>query len=166
MFKNPLKYQQGGRTATAQEQEQLAQLFQAAAKNAQVSPEALVQKAQELSQDEQSAAQFMEGLQRCAQGDPAGIQFIQSLFKQPAYKKGGKLLDFICKHAKGGHVAGCGCGGSVKKAEGGTKTDVPESKRGYTASADRLKKDHSIAALDEKANGLTRTTLFPGTSNE
>ena len=108
MFKNPLKYQQGGSTANTQQQEQLIQLFQAAAKNAQVDPEALVQKAQEISKDETSAAQFMEGLQRCAQGDPAGIKFIQDLFKSQAFRNGGKIHDFICKHAKGG-VTGCGC---------------------------------------------------------
>jgi hypothetical protein len=124
MFKNPLKYQQGGSVATAQQQEQLVQLFQAAAQNAQVSPEALVQKAQELSKDEQSATQFMEGLQRCAQGDPAGIQFIKSLFQKQTFKQGGKIHDFICKHAKGGYVAGCECGGSVKKAEDGTTAPV------------------------------------------
>ena len=113
-----LKYQKGGSTASPQQQEQLVQLFQAAAKNAQVDPEALVQKAQEVSTDEQSAAQFMQGLQLCAQGDPEGIRFIQGLFK-PAYKRGGKIHDFVCKHGKGG-INGCGCkqgGGTFKSAD-------------------------------------------------
>lgn len=114
MFKNPLKYQSGGSTPTQQQQEQLVQLFQAAAQNAQVDPEALVKKAQELGQDENAAAQFMEGLQRCAQGDPAGIQFIKSLFT-PSHKRGGKIQDFICKHGKGGAVAGCGCEKPIEK---------------------------------------------------
>lgn len=114
MFKNPLKYQSGGSTPTQQQQEQLVQLFQAAAQNAQVDPEALVKKAQELGQDENAAAQFMEGLQRCAQGDPAGIQFIKSLFT-PSHKHGGKIQDFICKHGKGGAVAGCGCEKPIEK---------------------------------------------------
>jgi len=113
MFKNPLKYQSGGSTPTQQQQDQLVQLFQAAAKNAQVDPEALVKKAQELGQDENAAAQFMEGLQRCAQGDPAGIQFIKSLFTS-SHKRGGKIQDFICKHGRGG-VAGCGCEKPVEK---------------------------------------------------
>ncbi len=120
MFKNPLKYQSGGSTPTQQQQDQLVRLFQAAAQNAQVDPEALVKKAQELGQDENAAAQFMEGLQRCAQGDPAGIQFIKSLFTS-SNKRGGKIQDFICKHGKGGAVAGCGCGGTVEKAERGYK---------------------------------------------
>lgn len=123
MFKNPLKYQQGGGTASAQQQEQLVQLFQAAAQNAQVDPEALVQKAQEFGQDEQAAAQFMEGLQRCAQGDPAGIKFIQDLFKQPAYKEGGKIHNFICKHGRGG-IAGCGCNKVEKGATGMSMGDA------------------------------------------
>ena len=55
MFKNPLKYQSGGSTPTQQQQDQLVQLFQAAAQNAQVDPEALVKKAQELGQDENSS---------------------------------------------------------------------------------------------------------------
>ena len=124
MFKNPLKYQQGGKAKQAS-QEQLVQLFQAAAKNAQVDPQELVQKASELGNDEQTAAQFMQGLQLCAQGDPKGIEFIKSLFQQPAYKKGGKILDFICKHAKGGYVSGCGCGGNVKKAQDGAQFKAP-----------------------------------------
>lgn len=106
MFKNPLKYQSGGSTPTQQQQEQLVQLFQA-------------------------AAQFMEGLQKCAQGDPAGIQFIKSLFT-PSHKHGGKIQDFICKHGIGGAVAGCGCGGSVKKAEGGET--MPYTRGSYQSS--------------------------------
>ena len=114
MFKNPLKYQEGGKANKAS-QEQLVQLFQAAAENAQVDPQELVQKASEIGDNEEAAAQFMQGLQLCAQGDPEGIKFIKSLFQQPAYKKGGKILDFICKYARGGYVAGCSC----KKQEGG-----------------------------------------------
>lgn len=113
MFR-PLKYQRGG---TAASQEQLVQLFQAAAENAQVDPQQLVQKASELGQDEEAAAQFMQGLQLCAQGDPEGIKFIKSLFQSPAFKKGGKIFEFICKHGRGGYVAGCGCkqeGGSIR----------------------------------------------------
>lgn len=131
MFKNPLKYQSGGSTPTQQQQDQLVQLFQAAAQNAQVDPEALVKKAQELGQDENAAAQFMEGLQRCAQGDPAGIQFIKSLFTS-SHKRGGKIQNFICKHGKGGAVAGCGCEKPVEKAQGGTS--MPYTRGSYQPS--------------------------------
>ena len=112
----PLKYQKGGTTAS---QEQLVQLFQAAAENAQVDPQQLVQKASEIGQDEEAAAQFMHGLQLCAQGDPEGIKFIKSLFQSQAFKKGGKIFEFICKHKKGGYVSGCGCDGNVKKEQDG-----------------------------------------------
>lgn len=119
MFKNPLKYQKGG---TAASQEQLVQLFQAAAENAQVDPQQLVQKASEIGQDEEAAAQFMQGLQLCAQGDPEGIKFIKSLFQKPTFRRGGKIYDFICKHSKGGNINGCGCkedGGKVAKVQEG-----------------------------------------------
>ena len=122
MIKNPLKYQRGGTTAS---QEQLVKLFQAAAENAQVDPEQLVQKASEIGQDEEAVSQFMQGLQLCAQGDPEGIKFIKSLFQSPAFRKGGKIFEFICKHAKGGYVSGCGCGGNVKKAQDGTQFKAP-----------------------------------------
>ena len=116
----PLKYQKGGK---AESQEQLVQLFQAAAENAQVDPQELVQKASELGQNEEAAAQFMQGLQLCAQGDPEGIKFIKSLFQSPAFKKGGKIFEFICKHGRGGYVAGCGC---AQKAQDGALLGRPE----------------------------------------
>lgn len=134
-----LKYQKGGSTASPQQQEQLVQLFQAAAKNAQVDPEALVQKAQEVSTDEQSAAQFMQGLQLCAQGDPEGIRFIQGLFK-PAYKRGGKIHDFVCKHGKGG-INGCGC--------------VPKGDKGYKVQ------NGSYTAEVNAAGDTTRRKVYP-----
>lgn len=47
---------------------------------------------------------YMQQFQQEMQNPQAGM-----------FKDGGKLHDFICKHAKGGHVAGCGCGGKVEK---------------------------------------------------
>lgn len=123
-FNNPLKLQQGGSVG----KDQLVKMFQAAAKNAQVDPEALVQKAQEIGQDQEAAAKFMQGLQLCAEGDPQGIQYIQGLFKN-AYKAGGKIKDFICKHAKGGYVAGCGCKGQEGiKLLNANRVQAPEGK--------------------------------------
>lgn len=135
MFK-PLKYQQGGKATS---QEQLVQLFQAAAENAQVDPQQLVQKASEIGQDEKAAAQFMQGLQLCAQGDPEGIKFIKSLFQSPAFRKGGKIFEFICKHAKGGYVSGCGCkdnGGKMQS--GGIVVDDPSYDKVINAPGDTL----------------------------
>lgn len=132
-----LKYQNGGEVS---KQEELVQLFQAAAENAQVDPQELVQKASEIGQDEEAAAQFMQGLQLCAQGDPEGIRFIKSLFQSPAFKEGGKIWDFICKHKKGGYVAGCGCGKKIPRGEDGlplkpsrnqAQEGVPEIRQPY-----------------------------------
>lgn len=165
MFKNPLKKYAAGGVTNAQKQE-LVQVFSKAASKLQIEPEVLIQKAQELTGEEQAG--FMQAIQDVAdnnQPKPESLQFIQNVFRKSgqssqAFKDGGKIHDFICKHAIGGRAADCGC-----KQEGGN-VEVPENKRGYTASTDRFKKDGSVAALDEKANGVTRTTLFPGTSNE
>lgn len=62
--------------------------------------------------------QLMQQFQQELQGQQAGI-----------FKDGGKLHDFICKHAKGGHIAGCGCkeeGGKVSKAQNGT-SGIPQN---------------------------------------
>ena len=144
------KYAKGGKSTA--NQEQLVKLFQAAAENAQVDPQELVQKASEIGQDEQAAAQFMQGLQLCAQGDPEGIKFIKSLFQSPAFRQGGKIWDFICKHARGGYVAGCGC----KKAQNGTELNQ-ENNKGY--SVNRYSKNGKTIATDEYANGMSRHTL-------
>ncbi len=43
---------------------------------------------------------------------------------QPAqFKEGGKIHQFLCKHAKGGHVADCGCNqqGGIVEAQRGVK---------------------------------------------
>lgn len=150
MFKNPLKYQEGGEM---DQKEKLVQLFQEAARNAQVDPEALVQKAQELGDDQNAAAQFMEGLQRCAQGDPTGIKFIQDLFKKPAFRKGGKIYEFICKHAKGGKTCGC------QKAQNGVSKLDETNPRGYSSKSDYYRDDGTWASTEEHANGMSRITL-------
>lgn len=116
MFKNPLKYQDGGQMS---EEEQLIQIFASAGKNSQVDPKALIRKAQELMNgDQQAYTAYMDNIQKCAQGDSEGIAYIKNLFKN-GFKQGGKINAFICKHAKGGHIAGCGCGKSIPKAQEG-----------------------------------------------
>lgn len=169
----PLKYQQGGSTST--QQEQLVQLFQAAAENAQVDPQELVQKASEIGQDQEAAAQFMEGLQLCAQGDPEGIKFIKSLFQRPAFRKGGKIWDFVCKHAKGGYVAGCNCGGKVKKGQDGTQFEAPTNyynEKGWQISEkDALRRNNRTFYTEEPTaagniawtnNQMSRQLMWPG----
>lgn len=152
MFKS-LKYQKGGTVAA---QEELVRLFQAAAENAQVDPQQLVQKASELGQDQEAAAQFMQGLQLCAQGDPEGIRFIKGLFQSPAFRKGGKIFEFICKHAKGGYVSGCGCGGNVKKAQEGTQFKAPTNyynEKGWQISENNaLRRNNRTFYTEEPTN--------------
>jgi hypothetical protein len=65
-------------------------------------------------------AQAVEGMSKTDEGKKQ-LQQLMIQFQQEtqngaqAFKEGGKIHDFICKHAKGGHVAGCGCGGQVEK---------------------------------------------------
>ena len=115
------KYANGGTNANG---EKLAQIFSTAASKLGIEPEALIKKAQELQGDAQVG--FVQALQDIAENDnpnPQSVQIVQNLFsKSQAFKKGGKIEQFICKHAKGGK-ANCGCmddGGKVEKAEDGT----------------------------------------------
>ena len=119
MFKNPIKkYQSGGITASPQEQQQIAQLFEAASKNTGIAVETLMEAANQL-QDEDQMKQYVEAISLAAQGDQTAINSIKQMFTKSAsqFAKGGKLHDFICKHAKGGHVDDCGC-----KQDGGNIT--------------------------------------------
>ena len=114
------KYANGGTNANG---EKLAQIFSTAASKLGIEPEALVQKAQELQGNAQVG--FVQALQDIAENDnpnPQSVQIVQNLFsKSQAFKKGGKIEQFVCKHAKGGK-ANCGCmddGGKVEKAQRG-----------------------------------------------
>lgn len=126
MFKNPLKkYASGGVTST--QEQKLVQIFSKAASKLNIKPEVLVQKVQELTGEQQMS--FVQAIQDVADSDnpkPESLQLIQSMFGQPSqsFEKGGKIHDFICKHAKGGHMAGCGCkedGGEIELGEKGYK---------------------------------------------
>jgi hypothetical protein len=68
-------------------------------------------------------AQALDGMSKT----PEGQQQIQQLMQQfqqeiqgnqQAFRNGGKIHDFICKHAHGG-VADCGCGNKIQKGENG-----------------------------------------------
>lgn len=127
MFNNPLrKYQSGGK-ATPQQQQQIAQLFEAASKNTGIDVETLMNAANELK-DENSMKQYVEAISLAAQGDKTAIDSIKKMFgQQPAMQKlGGKIRDFICKHANGKKIADCGCGKNVPKAQNGT-SGIPQN---------------------------------------
>ena len=117
MFNNPLrKYQPGGNMATPEQQQQIAKLFEDASKNTGIDVETLTAAANEMK-DEQSMKQYVEAISLAAQGNLAAINSIKKMFGQnqaAAFAKGGKLWNFICKHAKGG-VVDCGCDKKVEK---------------------------------------------------
>lgn len=113
MFKNPLKYQQGGQL-NEQQQQMLAAFIDWLPKRVKefqgMKPEAIVQALDGMSKTPEGQKQIQQLMEQFQQESQSGQSF----------KRGGKIQDFICKHAKGG-VAGCGC---VKKAQDGT--NVPQ----------------------------------------
>lgn len=124
MFKNPLKFQQGG--VTSSQENEVVRIFSAAATKLQMKPEALLQKAQELQGDQQTA--FIRAIQDIAESDnpkQESIQMIQSVFgKEPqSFKTGGKIRSFICRFGHGG-ITDCGCGGSIQKGQAGLVVDT------------------------------------------
>lgn len=115
MFKNPLKYQQGGQL-NQEQQQMLAAFIDWLPKRIKefegMQPEAIVQ--------------ALDGISKTPEGQrqvQAYVEQFQSEMNGVASRKlGGKIQDFICKHAKGGHV-GCGC---AKKGAEGIIIDEPE----------------------------------------
>ena len=124
MFENPLRKYAAGGVTSAQEQK-LVQIFSKAASKLNIKPEVLIQKVQELTGEQQMG--FMQAIQDVADNEnpkPESIQLIQSVFAQPsqAFREGGKIHDFICKHARGGYLSECGCkqeGGQIESAQEG-----------------------------------------------
>ena len=74
-------------------------------------------------------AQALDGMSKTDEGKKQ-LQQLMIQFQQEtqngsqAFEEGGKIHDFVCKHAKGGHIAGCGCkeeGGEIELGEKGYK---------------------------------------------
>lgn len=95
-------------------------------------------------------------------------QFQQELKDQQAgmFKDGGKLHDFICKHAKGGHIAGCDCkedGGNIESAAKGEKLSKKEAlaqsqeTRGFNAA--QARKAYANAKNALRKSGLRGEAL-------
>ena len=120
MFNNPIKKYQTGGKATPQQEQQIAQLFEAASKNTGIDVETLMNAANQMP-DENSMKQYVQAISMAAQGDQSAISSIKKMFSQkPTMQKlGGKIRDFICKHAKGGQIADCDCDKKVAKGEDG-----------------------------------------------
>lgn len=141
MFKNPIKKYQTGGIVTPQQQQQIAQLFEAASKNTGIDIETLMNAANQMP-DENSMNQYVNAISKAAKGDQEAISSIQEMFSQQAVmqKLGGKIQSFICKHAKGGKVGSdCGCkkedGGTVEKhqqSNGKGRGTITATKEGFT----------------------------------
>ena len=103
-FNNPLKLQQGGTTEDAR-----TQVISVISEVAGITPEEVDSKLAQLSQNEEAVQLLSQGLQLLKEGNQEGVTIIKQLFSPQSAKNGGKIYDFICKHAKGGKVD-CGCG--------------------------------------------------------
>lgn len=121
MFKNPLKYKSGGVTQS-EEQEAENQLLFAIAKGLGAQPEQVKARLEQIKSNPDELKELQSALQLMRQDQNAGFQAVLELFAKPqSAKHGVKIQDFICKHKRGGRVAGCGCkedGGIVKGQEG------------------------------------------------
>lgn len=108
MFKNPLKYQKGGQL-NEQQQQILAAFIDWLPKRVKefqgMQPDAIVQALDGMSKTPEGQKQVQQLME----------QFQQESQSVPSAKRGGKIQDFICKHGKGGAVAGCGCEKPVEK---------------------------------------------------
>lgn len=119
MFKNPLsKHQQGGQIS--QEQQKMIAAFvewlPTAVKEFQgMASEQVIEALNGMSKTEEGQKQVQGWVEQFQKE-------LQSKQQSALFAKGGKLHAFICRHAKGGHVADCGCkedGGKVEKNQKG-----------------------------------------------
>ena len=127
MYSNPLtrKYQTGGDISTSEMEEIMQAFYQwlpTAVEDFQGMEPAQVEEAVKgMVKTAKGKKQVEDLLQQFQQVMKSADQESTGMFKQ-----GGKLHDFICKHATGGRVkVGCGChenGGEIESAEKGTKT--------------------------------------------
>ena len=129
MFNNPLKkYQQGGTAMTIPEAEEElinAIVEELQAQGIQKSVEEVKNRYEQIKSNPEGEEykKLTDAITLMETDKKSGFSKILSLFATPSNKFGGKIQDFICKHAKGGTVTGCGC---AKKAADGTVIDGPE----------------------------------------
>lgn len=113
MFKNPLKKYRPGGSAPSQGQQELAEFIQWLPTRVKefegAHPDQIAQAINELWASDEGKKQVMSWLEQF-KNETKGVT---SAFA------GGKLHDFICKHARGGYIQGCGCGSKVPKGEDG-----------------------------------------------
>lgn len=105
--------------------QQILNIISKAASKLGVSEEEVAEKIENLEQEDQVTV--FKALQDFIGNNPSPQtkEIINKVFPKKntsAFKNGGKIKQFVCKHAKGGK-ANCGCmddGGKVEKAEGDT----------------------------------------------
>ena len=169
MFENPLKkFQQGGQVSQEQ-QEMLAAFVEwlptAVEEFKNMQPEQIVE--------------ALNGMSKTPEGQKQ-VQSLMERFKQEIsnpkmrFKEGGKIHQFICKHAKGGHVADCGCkqeGGSLEDQYGTISND---SRNGIRRAIDNVIGNSSTLSsiqrgfrnFKQSAPGKVISTLLPNPNSE
>lgn len=132
MFNNPLrKYQEGGQAPSKEQEQMMAAFVQwlptKIPEFQKMEPEQIVQQLNQLSQTEEGKNYIMDLM----------AQFYEE-YKSQSFRNGGKIHDFICKHAKGGRVD-CGCGGTkIAFGEDGFSDGMPKGTRRITAQKDTV----------------------------
>ena len=153
MFTNPLKYQNGGAVQARE------QVVNAISEIAQIPAEEVNLKLDQISQDQESIQLLSEALQAVQKGDERGYQVIKQMFNPQAtdtgiFAKGGKIQTFICKHAKGGNVKECGCGGKTEKYQN------PAGPIGRREALEAAKKNYGFDdAIARRAYASWKNTL-------
>lgn len=156
MFNNPLrKYAVGGTAPTQEQQKLLADFIEWLPKRVKefqgMKPEAIVQALDGMSKTPEGQKQVQQLME----------QFQQEMQQsgQQAFRNGGKIHDFICKHAKGGAID-CGCGGSVKKAQNGSGKAFNNIDRYYNENGESLNDaDLETIARRKQPRTITYTSI-------
>lgn len=161
MFNNPLRKYASGGAAPSQEQQKMLEAFVAwlpkrIKEFANMVPEQIVEALNGMSQSPEGQKQVEQLMQ----------QFQQEMSSTSQFAKGGKLHDFICKHANGGLIKDCGCkedGGKVEMAENGSRLSRREALAqaqeiyGYDANQARTAYTNAKNAL--RKSGLRGSAL-------
>lgn len=117
MITNSLKYQQGGKTVSQEDQKKLAAFIEWLPKRVKdfqgMKPEAIAQAIEGMMKTANGKKQVMKLFQQFNEESEAAASGTQTTPYASAFKNGGKMQDFICKHGRGGKNCGC-------KQEGGS----------------------------------------------
>jgi len=168
MFNNPLrKYASGGAAPSEQQKQKVLQIFENAAKNAGIDINLLASKADELANNPEELNIYSQELQLASDGKPEGIAALQKRFSNKNMqfaKLGGKLHDFICKHAKGGAImADCGC--KVPKGFRGL-SDIGDNDGYNTKTLSNGRTWEGLDGMSRIINDQDTLVSYPNANNE